>query len=134
VMLIADGRRQPGVGQEIGPNPPGEGAEITLHEVPLLSSFGLTMTGPRTGGFGTLNDRTNEICAQGDLICAAPQEAFNITNLPTTLSVLTGSAGAPVHALYNTTQDWSLDGQPATMWARNWAAGVIDGASHPKHG
>ena len=134
VTLIADGRRQPGVGQDIGPNPPGEGAEITLHDVPLLSSFGLTMTGARTGGLGTLNDRTNEICAQGDLICAAPQEAFNITNLPTTLSVLTGGAGEPVHALYNTTQFWSVDGQPATVWTRNWAAGLIDNAPHPKHG
>ena len=34
VTLIADGRRQMGVGQDIGPNPPGQGAEITLHEVP----------------------------------------------------------------------------------------------------
>ena len=52
VTLIADGRRQQGVGQEIGPNPPGEGAEIILHEVPVLSNLGLTMTGPRPGGFG----------------------------------------------------------------------------------
>ncbi len=72
VTLIADGRRQQGVGQEIGPNPPGEGAEIILHEVPVLSNLGLTMTGPRPGGFGTLNARTNEICGPGDLICAAP--------------------------------------------------------------
>ena len=48
--------------------------------MPTLSTLGLTMTGPRPGGFGTLNDRTNEICAPGDLICAAP--AFLIpTNL-----------------------------------------------------
>ncbi len=46
VTLIADGRRQPGVGQDIGPNPPGQGAEITLHEVPMLSTMGLTMTRP----------------------------------------------------------------------------------------
>ena len=73
VTLIADGRRQDGVGQDIGPNPDGQGAEITLHEVPTLSALGLTMTGPRPGGFGALNDRTNEICAAGDLICAAPE-------------------------------------------------------------
>ena len=30
VTLIADGRRQDGVGQDVGPNPPGQGAEITL--------------------------------------------------------------------------------------------------------
>jgi Cutinase len=134
VTMIADGRRQAGVGQDIGPNPPGEGAEITLHEVPILSSLGMTMTGPRPGGFGAVNDRANEICAAGDLICAAPDEAFNITNLPKTLDVLAGGAGQPVHALYATTQFWSLDGQPATDWTLNWAKNLIDNAPHPKHG
>jgi hypothetical protein len=133
VALIADGRRQTGVGQDVGPNPPGEGAEITLHEVPMLSSLGLTMTGPRPGGFGALNDRTYEICAPGDLICAAPEEAFNITNLPKTLDVLVGGAGQPVHAMYATTQFWSLDGQPATVWARDWSQNLIGNAPHPKH-
>jgi Cutinase len=134
VTLIADGRRQTGVGQDVGPNPPGEGAEITLHEVPMLSSLGLTMTGPRLGGFGALNDRTYEICAPGDLICAAPEEAFNITNLPKTLDVLAGGAGQPVHAMYATTQFWSVDGQPATVWTRDWAEKLVDNAPHPKHG
>lgn len=134
VTLIADGRRQTGVGKDIAPTPPGQGAEITLHEVPILSSLGLTMSGPRMGGFGKLNDRVNEICAVGDLICAAPEEAFNIANLPTTLNVLAGGAGQPVHALYNTTEFWAHDGQPATVWTRNWASGVIDSAPRPKHG
>ena len=62
VTLIADGRRQTGVGQDVGPNPPGQGAEITLHEMPMLSALGLAMTGRRPGGFGALNDRTNQIC------------------------------------------------------------------------
>lgn len=134
VTLIADGRRQEGVGQDIGPNPPGEGAEITLQEVPVLSAMGLTMTGPRPGGFGALNNRTNQICASGDLICAAPQQAFNITNLPTTLDVLAGGAGQPVHALYNTPQFWNLDGQTSTQWTLNWARNLIENAPHPKHG
>ncbi len=134
VTLIADGRRQTGVGQDVPPTPAGQGAEVTLHEVPLLSGFGLTMTGPRPGGFGALNDRTNEICAKDDLICAAPEEAFDITKLPTTIEVLTGGAGEPVHALYNTTQFWSDNGQPATVWARNWAVDKIENAPHPKHG
>jgi hypothetical protein len=134
VTLIADGRRQTGVGQDIGPNPVGQGAEITLNEVPMLSSMGLTMTGPRPDGFGVLNDRVNEICATGDLICSAPEEAFSITNLPKTLEVLAGGAGQPVHALYNTTQFWNLDGQPATVWTRDWAQQVLDNAPHPKHG
>ncbi len=134
VTLIADGRRQTGIGQDVGPNPPGQGAEITLHEVPMLSGLGLAMTGERPGGFGALNDRTNEICASGDLICAAPEGAFSITNLPQTLEVLAGGAGQPVHALYGTTQFWNDNGQPATEWTLNWARGVIDNAPHPKHG
>jgi phospholipase A/thioesterase len=134
VTLIADGRRQTGVGLDVGPNPPGQGAEITLNEVPMLSSMGLTMTGPRPGGFGLLNDRVNEICATGDLICSAPEEAFSITNLPKTLEVLAGGAGQPVHAMYATTQFWNLGGQPATAWALDWAQKVVDNAPHPKHG
>jgi phospholipase A/thioesterase len=134
VTLIADGRRQPGVGNDIGPNPPGQGAEVTLKEVPVLSGLGLTMTGARPGGFGDLNDKTNEICAPGDLICAAPDEAFSVANLPNTLNTLAGSAGQPIHALYATTQFWSLDGAPATDWTLNWAQGLITNAPHPKHG
>lgn len=134
VTLIADGRRQQGVGQEIGPNPPGEGAEITLHEVPVLSGLGLTMTGERPGGFGALGNRTNEICAPSDLICAAPQEAFSLANLPSTLNTLAGGAGQPVHAEYATTQFWSLNGQSATQWTLNWVHDLIENAPHPKHG
>ena len=134
VTLIADGRRQDNVGQDIGPNPDGQGAEITLHEVPTLSALGLTMTGPRPGGFGMLNDRTNEICAAGDLICAAPESAFNITELPRTLEVLSGGAGQPVHALYATPDFWNLGGATSTQWTLGWAQNVIDNAPHPKHG
>ena len=134
VTLIADGRRQSAVGQDIGPNPPGQGAEITLHEVPMLGGMGLTMSGPRPGGFGVLNDRTNEICATGDLICSAPEEAFSITNLPRTMEVLGGGAGQPVHAMYATTQFWNLGGLPATAWTLDWAQKVVDAAPHPKHG
>src|ERR1700738_2321384 len=131
VTLIADGRRQQGVGQAIGPNPPGEGAEIILHEVPVLSTLGLTMTGARPGGFGALDAKTNEICGAGDLICAAPPEAFSLANLPRTLDILAGGAGQPVHALYATTQFWSLDGQPSTEWTLNWAHNAIENAPHP---
>jgi hypothetical protein len=134
VTLIADGRRQQGVGKDIGPNPPGEGAEVTLHEVPMLAGLGLSMTGPRPGGFGLLDGKTNEICAPGDLICAAPEEAFSVANLPNTLNTLAGGAGQPVHAMYATTQFWNLDGAPATDWTLNWAHALIDDAPHPKHG
>lgn len=134
VTLIADGRRQPGVGQEVGPNPLGQGAEITLKEVPTLSTLGLTMSGERPGGFGALNNRTYQICAPGDLICSAPESAFNIANLPRTLEVLASGAGQPVHAMYNTPEFWNVDGQTATAWTLNWARGVIDNAPHPPHG
>ncbi|MUL46588.1 cutinase family protein [Mycobacterium sp. CBMA293] len=133
VTLIADGRRQPNVGKDVGPNPPGQGAEITLHELPL-DMLGLNMTGPRVGGFGELNDRVNEICGKGDLICAAPTEAFNVINLPSTLATLSGSAAGPVHALYNTPQFWTLNGQTSTQWTLDWAKQLIDNAPHPKHG
>ena len=79
----------------------------------MLSGLGLTMTGARPGGFGALNDKTNEICGTGDLICAAPEEAFSVANLPNTLNTLAGGAGQPVHALYATPQFWNMDGQPA---------------------
>ncbi|BBX75507.1 cutinase family protein [Mycobacterium shinjukuense] len=134
VTLIADGRREPGVGNQVPPSPPGEGAEVTLHEVPVLSGLGLTMTGARPGGFGALDGRTNEICAAGDLICAAPREAFSPANLPTTLNTLAGGAGQPVHAMYATPEFWNSDGQPATEWTLNWARGLIEKAPHPKHG
>jgi hypothetical protein len=134
VTLIADGRRQPGVGLDVGPNPPGQGAEITLDEVPMLNEFGLDMTGPRPGGFGMLNNRTYEICATGDLICSAPESAFNITQLPQTLEVLSGGAGQPIHAMYATPQFWNLDGASATQWTLGWVQGVIDNAPRPKHG
>lgn len=134
VTLIADGRRQDGVGQDIGPSPDGQGAEITLEEVPTLSALGLTMSGPRPGGFGMLNDRTNEICAPGDLICAAPESAFNITALPKTLEVLSGGAGQPIHAMYATPEFWNLGGAPSTQWTLSWAQNVIDNAPRPKHG
>ncbi len=134
VTLIADGRRQPGVGQVVGPTPPGEGAEITLKEVPTLSTLGLTMSGERPGGFGALDNRTYQICAPGDLICSAPESAFNITNLPRTLDVLTAGAGQPIHAMYATGQYWNADGQTATSWTLNWARQVIENAPHPAHG
>ncbi len=135
VTLIADGRRQDGVGQDIGPNPPGQGAEITLHEVPMLSALGLTMTGPRPGGFGTLNDRTNEICAAGDLICAAPE--VGVQHHQPAAGRWRCSAAARASRCTPCTPRRSSGistVQPATQWTLDWAQNVIDNAPHPKHG
>lgn len=134
VTLIADGRRQEGVGIDVPPTPPGQGAEIALHELPMLSGMGLTMTGAREGGFGDLDQRTNQICARGDLICAAPREAFSVGKLPATLETLAGGAGQPVHALYATTDFWNHDGESATQWTLEWARALIQDAPHPPHG
>ena len=57
-----------------------------------------------------------------------------MANLPQTLNTLAGGAGQPVHALYGTTQCWSLDGQPSTDWTLNWVHGLIESAPHPQHG
>ncbi|ULE34900.1 carboxylesterase Culp6 [Mycobacterium sp. IDR2000157661] len=134
VTLIADGRRQEGVGNDIGPTPPGQGAEITLEDVPMLDGLGLAMTGPRPGGFGALNGRVNEICAPGDLVCSAPPEAFNIVNLPKTIDILVGGAGQPIHAMYATPQFWNVDGATSVQWTLNWARDLISNAPQPKHG
>ena len=60
VTLIADGRT-PGraSGRTSAPIRRGRAPRSRLHEVPMLSAMGLTMTGPRPGGFGMLNNRTN---------------------------------------------------------------------------
>ncbi|MBN9645265.1 cutinase family protein [Corynebacterium mendelii] len=75
VALVADGRREAGVGQSVGTPVPGVGAEISLKPLNAAVQLvmpGATMRGPRPGGFGALDDRTVEICAPGDHICAAP--------------------------------------------------------------
>ena len=134
VTLIADGRRQDGVGLDVGPNPAGQGAEITLQELPTLSWLGLTMTGPRPGGFGMLNNRTNEICASGDLICAAPR--VGVFHHPAAADAGSaqrrcGPAGPrPVrHAAVLESRRSALHRVDTGLGQR-----VIENAPHPKHG
>ncbi|TSE00846.1 cutinase family protein [Skermania sp. ID1734] len=129
VTLIADGRREPGQGNAVGPSPPGVGAEVALKGLSLL---GITMTGPRPGGFGDLASKVYNICAPGDMICAAPQDALNPLNIPGSLAKLVASAGNPVHAQYNSfVVDQS--GTTATQWTAHWAAQLISAAPHPAH-
>ncbi|MGW0039611.1 cutinase family protein [Gordonia sp. NPDC003376] len=128
VGLIADGRRVPAEGRHIGPNPPGVGAEVSLGGMGSLVP-GITMTGPRTGGFGSLQDQVVTICAPGDLICDAP----TVTNPLGALNQLMGAINNPVHAMYATKKYWSLGGSSATQWMYGWATGVIDEAPRPAH-
>ncbi|MEE3852234.1 cutinase family protein [Gordonia sp. LSe1-13] len=128
VGLIADGRRQPGEQNDIGPSPSGVGAEVALAGMGRLVP-GITMTGPRDGGFGELRDRVQSICAAGDLICDSP----TVTNPIRAVSQLAGAINNPVHAMYATTDYWSLDGASATQWMYGWADQVIADAPRPAH-
>ncbi|MGX7696430.1 cutinase family protein [Gordonia polyisoprenivorans] len=128
VGLIADGRRQPGDQRDIGPNPPGVGAEIALAGMGSLVP-GTTMTGPRPGGFGDLQSKVVSICAPGDLICDAP----TASNPLSAVSQLASAINNPVHAMYATPRYWSLDGATATQWMRGWVNGLIDEAPRPAH-
>ncbi|MFI1914781.1 cutinase family protein [Nocardia sp. NPDC020380] len=132
VMTIADGRRDENSANpptEIGVSPPGVGAEVALKG---LNVPGITMTGPRDGGFGALANRSFTICAPGDLICDAPRQALSPLNIMGSLNTLVRAAGNPVHSLYNGDKVES-DGTTATEWTVNWAAGLIQNAPHPAH-
>ncbi len=129
VTLIADGRRNADEAIPVGPNPPGVGAEVALRGTKVP---GITMTGPRAGGFGKLADRTNSICAPGDLICDAPKAAMNPFNILGSLATLAGAANNPVHAMY---YKFVLDqsGTTTTQWTAQWAAGLVENAPRPPH-
>lgn len=128
VGLIADGRRESGKQNDVGPSPEGIGAEVTLAPFGSLVP-GITMSGARPGGFGVLKDRTYSICAAGDLICDAPR----VTNPLTAIGQLANAAGNPVHAMYATKRYWSAGGATATQWMYSWASRLIDDAPHPPH-
>ncbi|QCB49593.1 cutinase family protein [Rhodococcus sp. PAMC28707] len=129
VTLIADGRRDGTSGQDIGPPVDGVGAEVALGG---LDFPGVTMTGARAGGFGSLDSVVNQICAPGDLICTAPSEGLSLRNIPQSLGILVGAAGNPVHASYNT---FVVDdsGTTSTQWTAQWAAGLIEQAPAIPH-
>lgn len=128
VGLIADGRRQSGEQNDIGPDPDGVGAEIALAGMGSLVP-GIKFNGPRQSGFGDLRDRVQSICAPGDLICDSP----TVTNPLRAVSQLAGAINNPVHAMYATTKYWQLDGVTATQWMYGWSADLIAGAPRPKH-
>ncbi len=122
VGLIADGRRQSGEQNDVGPSPDGVGAEVSLGGFGSLVP-GTTMTGARAGGFGTLTDRTYSICARGDLICDAP----TATNPLKAIGDLANSVNNPIHAMYATSKYWKYQGKTATEWMVDWSGDLIRG-------
>ncbi|GAA4484228.1 cutinase family protein [Rhodococcus olei] len=129
VGVIADGRRDPAAAPTIGPPVSGVGAEVALAGLKLP---GITMTGARPGGFGSLADRAVQICAPSDGICDAPTGALRPGNLMASAARLTEYVNNPVHALYNTFRV-DENGTTATQWMTNWAADKVRAAPTPAH-
>lgn len=123
VALIADGRRQDGVGINPGAHLGGVGAEIALQPVSTLIQGivpGATMRGERANGFGELADRTFQICAPNDSICDAPLDVSNGLERARDLIDANG-----VHALYAYNPD-VIEGTTANQWVTQWAKDTID--------
>ncbi len=124
VSLIADGRREDGVGNLVGSKViSGIGAEIALNPVSGLIQGvipGATMRGPRPGGFGELNDRVNNFCAPTDLVCDAPRDAINAVQRAKDLV-----AANAIHAQYATNSE-VVGGETAPQWIVNWTRDIIN--------
>ncbi|WP_175973937.1 cutinase family protein [Corynebacterium sp. Marseille-Q2823] len=121
--LIADGRRQDGVGINPGAHVGGVGAEIALQPVSTLIQGivpGATMRGARANGFGELADRTFQICAPNDSICDAPLDVSNGLERARDLIDANG-----VHALYAYNPD-VIEGVTTNQWVTQWAKDTID--------
>ena len=123
VVLIADGRREPGVGQVPGTVVGGVGAEVALQPLNLLVQPivpGATMRGPRVGGFGELQDRVWDICAPNDSICDAPRQVGNALERAQALVAANG-----IHAQYASNPD-VIPGTTTNAWVVEWATGLIN--------
>src|SRR5699024_3196664 len=124
VTAIADGRRQNGVGINPGAKLSGIGAEIALQPVTGLVQLvvpGGSMRGPRPNDFGSLADRTYQICAASDRNCDMPQ---NIGNAEERAKDLIEANG--IHALY-ASNDKVIPGMTTNQWVVGWAAKIING-------
>lgn len=129
-VLIADGRRLPAEGQSPGLSPGnGQGMEISLQPVTGFTELiaGATMTGPRPGGFGELDERTAQICDSRDLICNAP------------LNVVDGAArfqefvaNNAIHAQYETNPD-VIEGTTVPEWTIGHIRELVDAAPEIAH-
>ncbi|AQQ16221.1 Cutinase [Corynebacterium glaucum] len=122
-VMIADGRRENGVGVHPGAELSGQGAEITLQplqRVVDMATPGATMTGPRPGKFGAVADRAFEICAPNDSVCDAPLAIKNAFDRAADLLLANGN-----HAMYATNPD-VIPGTTASQWTVDWARTSID--------
>lgn len=122
-IMIADGRRENGVGINPGVPLGGIGAEIALQPLNRLIQAvvpGATMRGPRDGGFGALSDRAIEICAPNDSICDAPQDVGNALGRARDLVEANG-----VHAMYASNPE-VIHGTTANQWVVEWIRESID--------
>lgn len=123
VAVVADGRREPGVGQAQGNPVSGVGAEVSLEMInPLTQTImpGATMRGPRKGGFGSLQNKVMDICAPDDHICDAPIGVGNAVQRAQALI-----AANAVHAQYATNPN-VFPGSTTTAWLIDWAGRLID--------
>lgn len=122
VAVVADGRREPGVGQAQGNPVAGVGAEVSLQALnPLTQAImpGATMRGPRVGGYGSINDKVMDICAPDDHICDAPLGVGNAVQRAQALI-----AANAVHAQYATNPN-VFPGSTTTEWLIDWTNGLI---------
>nr|WP_026196072.1 cutinase family protein [Corynebacterium lubricantis] len=121
--MIADGRRENGVGINPGNDLGGVGAEIALAPVeglvqPIVP--GASMRGARDGGFGALQDRAYQICAPNDSICDAPYDVGNALGRAQELVEANG-----LHARYASNPNVIPD-TTANQWVVDWARQAIN--------
>ncbi|MHA2789999.1 cutinase family protein [Corynebacterium sp. S7] len=121
--MIADGRRENGVGINPGNELGGVGAEIALEPVaglvqPIVP--GASMRGAREGGFGSLQDRSYQICAPNDSICDAPYDVGNALGRAQDLVAANG-----LHSMYASNPD-VIPNTTANQWVVDWARQTIN--------
>ncbi|WIM67507.1 cutinase family protein [Corynebacterium breve] len=122
-IMVADGRRENGVGVNPGNPVSGVGAEIALEPLERLVQTvvpGASMRGVREGGFGELQDRAFQICAPGDSICDAP---YDVGNALERAHEMVG--GNDLHSMYATNPD-VIPGTTTTQWIIDWSRNAID--------
>lgn len=123
VTVIADGRQEDGKGTLVGNKDiKGTGAEIALNPVsgviqPIVP--GATMRGPRSDGFGELNDRVNSLCAPRDLVCDAPRELGDV--LKRAQDLVNNNV---VHSQYATNPN-VVPGMTTPEWIIGWVREIV---------